>query len=478
MANLKKFSSFFVILFAIIVYILVSAIAAHYYYASKVTPFTYLAGSAIGSTNFSDLEKKTALTLSRLEKKPIVISYNQQQKTYSQSELGIKINSAQTIAQLSPPSSQFGWASFSYWQKFFTVKKLHPSFDLDEQKLNAVLTSNFGENIEAKNSEITFVNDEIFITESSNGDLIDTAEFNKGLKMLLANESSVVTLKRKTSLPIVTTAKALQVKSDIVSKVTTVNLSSDTGEKFTILPSEIYPAIDFSVEKNTYKWSINKSKVEAVVSNKIGKKLIVKVLDRTIDRNTNKLITYGRDGASISVPTIASNIIAAINNKVDTEINPISIPVQKIKFTSKVVDGAYKLGLIDELYVYVNLSKQRMYIIDSDKLIKEFIISSGKGARATPRGTYYIKNKIEFTYSRLYPNIWLRRWHALSKNKDGSGYYGYGVHDLPCMDKECKEIRGASTLGQPASFGCIRVGTENAIWFYDNIPVGTTVYIY
>jgi lipoprotein-anchoring transpeptidase ErfK/SrfK len=33
-------------------------------------------------------------------------------------------------------------------------------------------------------------------------------------------------------------------------------------------------------------------------------------------------------------------------------------------------------------------------------------------------------------------------------------------------------------IGFPVSHGCIRMYTEDVEWFYDNIPVGTTVVVY
>lgn len=108
----------------------------------------------------------------------------------------------------------------------------------------------------------------------------------------------------------------------------------------------------------------------------------------------------------------------------------------------------------------------------------EFLISTGKQGTPTPTGLLYVKNKIELAESRLYPGIWMRKWNALAKNADGSGYEGYGIHDLPCFDRNCNIVEGASHLGYPVSHGCIRLGHDNAVWFYENIPVGTPVNIH
>ncbi|MBI4948197.1 L,D-transpeptidase [Candidatus Berkelbacteria bacterium] len=479
MASLKNFSKFFAVTFFLVSLTLITAVSAHYYYYSKISPLTYLAGSHIGSVNFQQLDNKITPILSTLEKKPITIIYDQSQVSFTQQELGIKINQQKTLSQLTTPSTQFGWASVNYWKKFLTVQRLHPSFDINEEQFKSTLETSFGKNIVAKNAEIRIVNNnELQISEAVNGNEIDLASLKKEIRKVFAGQLSLVILQRKTTAPLVTNTKALQAKSEILAKVTSVKLSTDTGKVFTILPSDIYPAIKFTIDKTSYKWSVDQKSMESIVNDKIGKELVVKVIDRTIDINTKRLITAGRDGTSIPTKIIAQNIILAINNHIDTDINPITVPVEKVKFTEKLIDGSYRLNMTDGLYVYINLAKQRLYVIEKDKLINNFIISSGKGERATPKGVYYIKNKIAFTYSRAYPNIWLRRWNALSRNIDGSGYYGYGIHDLPCMDKQCNEIRGASTLGQPASFGCIRLGTSNAIWFFENIPVKTPVYIY
>jgi lipoprotein-anchoring transpeptidase ErfK/SrfK len=99
------------------------------------------------------------------------------------------------------------------------------------------------------------------------------------------------------------------------------------------------------------------------------------------------------------------------------------------------------------------------------KLIHSFLSSTGKPSDETPAGTYTIKDK--------------GMWFFSEKYQEGAKYWvkfkgNYLFHSLP-MNQNKQVVD--STLGEPASHGCVRLGIDDAAWFYNNIPTGTTVYI-
>jgi lipoprotein-anchoring transpeptidase ErfK/SrfK len=99
------------------------------------------------------------------------------------------------------------------------------------------------------------------------------------------------------------------------------------------------------------------------------------------------------------------------------------------------------------------------------KLIHSFLSSTGKPGDETPAGTYTIKDK--------------GMWFFSEKYQEGAKYWvkfkgNYLFHSLPMNSN--KQVVD-STLGKPSSHGCVRLGIDDAAWFYNNIPTGTTGYI-
>lgn len=118
----------------------------------------------------------------------------------------------------------------------------------------------------------------------------------------------------------------------------------------------------------------------------------------------------------------------------------------------------------------VNVSDQKVRIFENDKMIKEWLVSTGQND-STPLGRFTIQNRGEWFFSEKYQQgaMW---WVSF---KDWGVYL---FHSLP-MDRDRSIItEEAEKLGSPASHGCVRLEIDKAKWIYDNIPQGTDVYIH
>ena len=183
----------------------------------------------------------------------------------------------------------------------------------------------------------------------------------------------------------------------------------------------------------------------------------------------------------ISLNTTAQNsIIERVNNYLD----------RKNAFTDEVI--------------YVSIKKQKLYHIEHDSIIKEYIISSSafgignvSGSNKTPIGLHSIKEKYgektpingKMTGREFHGNIatiytdqtksktddvtsrilWLE---GLEKGKNT----GEGIDSF----KRYIYIHGTSEegrLGKPASHGCIRMKNKEVIDLYKLVEVGTLVLI-
>ncbi len=125
-----------------------------------------------------------------------------------------------------------------------------------------------------------------------------------------------------------------------------------------------------------------------------------------------------------------------------------------------------------EYLIWVDIDRQMTYILKKDsnngtwKLFKRMLCSTGKNESPTKRGIYKIQDRGEWFYSEVF-NSGAMYWVRYS----GS----YLFHSI-AMNNERKVIK--DTLGKKASAGCIRMTIEDSEWFYNQIPEGSTVYIY
>lgn len=122
--------------------------------------------------------------------------------------------------------------------------------------------------------------------------------------------------------------------------------------------------------------------------------------------------------------------------------------------------------------IEIDLSEQKLKLIENGKVISIRTISTGKWSTPTPIGEYKTRNKITTAYSKPY-GLYMEYWMAFSN--DGS----YGLHALPFwkLAKGGKLYEGANHLGTPVSHGCIRQSLADAKSLYEWAPVGTPVKI-
>lgn len=110
----------------------------------------------------------------------------------------------------------------------------------------------------------------------------------------------------------------------------------------------------------------------------------------------------------------------------------------------------------------VNLTEQKVYLYDNEKLVKTLICSSGSQATPSLTGTYAIYAKADKVDMRgadyFAPNV---PW-VLMFNGD------YTIHGN----------YWATSFGSPSSHGCIGLPVGDAEWLYNWSPIGTIVSIH
>lgn len=116
--------------------------------------------------------------------------------------------------------------------------------------------------------------------------------------------------------------------------------------------------------------------------------------------------------------------------------------------------------------IEVNLSQQRAYLYENDKLVGSYIVSSGTSASPTPTGRFTVNG-----YSRIQSMGCF----------DGAPYC---VRDVPWVTWFAPDIgfHGASalrsSLGYPQSHGCVNMWDDSAKLVYDWTAMGTEVWVH
>jgi len=121
--------------------------------------------------------------------------------------------------------------------------------------------------------------------------------------------------------------------------------------------------------------------------------------------------------------------------------------------------------------IEVSISQQRMYVYEGDRLIWNWVVSTGEPGRDTRTGHFSVLDKI--------PNAYASRWDLQMPYWLGIYYAGAsenGIHALPILSSGQRLWEGY--LGHRVSYGCVILGTEEARLLYDWASVGTPVDIY
>lgn len=447
-------------------------------FAGKVLPRTMVAGVDIGGMPYTTAQQRVQLKAGELSGLKISFSLNDKTASASLDELGVKVDEASTLATTIRTPNSFDWMAPSYWKSMISSKSLGLSYSADPSVLRQKVEALLGITTAAKDAEIVFENGQLVVREGQKGVSISDKAIDEAIKNALATGSTAIAkLEYTESAPIITTEIATQTKTEIEQKFIPIYLDFE-GQHFTISPNSQYSFLDFSPVNGRISYQVSQTKVSNYLSLAVASKINIKMLPKTTMFDTQQVTQEGRDGREADITSLAKVVVRTITELTDTTNSPLTVSARAIPFTEKVVYPDFVAGLFPGLYIDINLTKQRLFIMVGEVKQAEYLVSSGKRGTPTPSGVFYIKNKIPLAQSRLFPGIWMEKWNALARTPDGGGYQGYGLHRVPCFDSQCNSREPSSHLGRPVSHGCVRIEDAGADWVYDNAPVGTPVNIH
>nr|WP_258567739.1 L,D-transpeptidase family protein [Paenactinomyces guangxiensis] len=126
-------------------------------------------------------------------------------------------------------------------------------------------------------------------------------------------------------------------------------------------------------------------------------------------------------------------------------------------FTHLIPSFSFSRSDNQDLWILIDLWKRRLYVMEGNRVKKEFLVGVGKEETPTPIG----------------------KWKVIDKSKNWGGGFGpcwlglnipwgrYGIHGT----------NRPGSIGRDASHGCIRLLNTDIKQLYRMIPVGTRVQV-
>ena len=182
-------------------------------------------------------------------------------------------------------------------------------------------------------------------------------------------------------------------------------------------------------------------------------------------KNGKPFLTKDKAGRRLDTTRLTERIIAALRGNTRLPVRVRTKPV-----APKVSVGTYGKVIV------INRSINRLYLYKGNKLFRMFPVATGQAIYPTPRGLWHIVVK--------YRNPW---WYPPT-----SSSWAHGLKPVPPgpnnplgtrwlgLDAPGVGIHGTdapSSIGYSASHGCVRMQVPDAEWLFDNVDIGTTVFV-
>ena len=119
--------------------------------------------------------------------------------------------------------------------------------------------------------------------------------------------------------------------------------------------------------------------------------------------------------------------------------------------------------------ILIDLSEQHLYAYQGEALVYSFVASTGMGG-GTRSGSFRVLDKYLNAYASTW-NLQMPHWLGIY----WAGALENGIHALPILANGQRLWEGY--LGTPVSYGCIILGTQEALTLYGWAEIGTPVVI-
>jgi lipoprotein-anchoring transpeptidase ErfK/SrfK len=134
-----------------------------------------------------------------------------------------------------------------------------------------------------------------------------------------------------------------------------------------------------------------------------------------------------------------------------------------------------------QMRVIINLSEQRVYLLEGGSVTLISPIASGKPGWSTPTGNFKIFSKDIDHRSRSFGSVIDASARVVNSNATPHSHVPAGCHYRPAPMPYFMEFSPAVGMhagylpGYPASHGCVRMPRDSAAEFFERVHTGTPV---
>lgn len=467
-------------LFTIVVFLAVanvlvwSLLGVQKTYAQRVYPGIWVETQSLsGLTREQAIDKLKPLN-SQITAQKVTLHLADKTYTPTLKELGYTVNAIAMADQ----AFQVGRGETA--QKIVTAlmdyqknKSIPVIYDIDQTVFDAYLNE-IGKSVvkEPKNMSLAYENGAITTHPAEKGVSLNKEELRQAIqKQIKPNQVVEITLQYQETNPTIIDESQISEARDKLVKLMSKPLVIQAEEvKEEFAAETIYSFVYFDIVSDKLTVNFDENKVRNAVS-RFAKKVDAKATPRQVSAVNNQVISEGQDGRELNAPDAQSRIKQRLESA-DFE-SPVVLSVTKIDRKEITISPEFQTGRFPGRYLEIDLSAQRMHLIEGDNYHRTFIISTGSWSHPTPVGTFQILNHIRTAWSNKY-KLYMPHWMAIQA--ENGSYDGYGIHGLPYWPNGAKE--GVNHLGRPVSHGCIRLGPGDEDYVYDWAVNGTKVVIH
>lgn len=355
-------------------------------------------------------------------------------------------------------------------ETIYDVKSIKPIIKTDQNKFSSLvdrISSDLNE--KAVDAGLTINSTTVTISASKKGLTVDRDDLIAQLASIIeTGQGSTITAKTIFADPSVVENNLTSAKAQAESLMKKTATITGGDQSFYLSGSQIGSLISFP--KNTSGQvvaAIDSNKVTSYVANTIAKKIDIAKVDRKISQLNQAILQEGSNGRHVDRTDAQNKIINLLNSSQLSTAISLSIVTDIFSDVYVLPDEGTVPGRFAGRYIDVDLTHQLMTLFETDVLVAQYQVSTGKWSTPTPTGTRYVINKNPRAWSAPY-GLYMPWWMGLGG--------GYGIHELPEWPNGHKE--GESHLGTPVSHGCIRLGVGPAQTVYNWSDIGTPVYIH
>lgn len=348
------------------------------------------------------------------------------------------------------------------------------AYSIDQTKLKSFVQSVlYSAGYSATNAKVVIQDGVVSIEQDKSGLRIDEKQLNRLLSNALANgKDAYVVLEPKqveAELKVADTLQAKEQAEKLLERQVTIHYNNKdyTADKVALGHMIGFREVTMADGKMKLEVYIAQEQVAGWVQS-VANQIDIKPVNKKIEvRNGTSTVTQeGKDGLAISQQPLIDAIVSGLSKDTNVNVDATASPVAyKTEYNRTV-------GLDYNQYIEVNLSQQRLWAWQDNKVVFTTPVTSGASAYGfgTPTGLFsiYGKERSRYLNGAQYGwgyNVYVDYWMPFNG--------GVGFHDADWRSS----FGGQDYIGG-GSHGCVNMSKSSAAFLYGWASIGTPVWVH